>query len=139
MGPMTAMPPAKTVLAVDDSAGHLKLLELILGANHLRVEVARDGHEALTKLQSLTPDLMILDVEMPFMDGLELCRRIRRVRRLRDVPVLVMTSSEREDLPDRARAAGADQLVHKPVRGRNLGRVVHELLRDPAARVGRGT
>ena len=127
---MTAMPPAKTVLAVDDSAGHLKLLELILGANHLNVEVALDGHEALTKLQSLTPDLMIFDVEMPFMDGLELCRRVRRVRRLQYVPVLVMSASERDDLAERARSAGATQLLHKPVRGQNLGRVVNELLRD---------
>lgn len=131
---MTSTPLAKKVLAVDDSDGHLKLLELILGAHRFEVEVARDGHEALTKLQSLTPDLMIIDVDMPFMDGLELCRRIKRLRRLKHVPVLVMTSSEKEDLEDAALAAGAVRLLRKPVRGQNLGKVVIEVLRDPAAR-----
>ena len=130
---MTASPQAKTILAVDDSAGHLKLLELILGAHRFHVESAADGHEALTKLQSLTPDLMIFDVEMPFMDGFELCRRVRRVRRLRDVPVLVMTSSMRDDLEERARSAGAGKILHKPVRGQNLGRVVSEMLRESHA------
>lgn len=131
---MASPPPAKLVLAVDDSPGHLKLLELILGAHRFEVELAHDGHEALTKLQSLTPDLMILDVDMPFMDGLELCRRIRRLRRLQAVPVLVMTSSEREDLHERALGAGATRVLHKPVRGQNLGKVISEILREPARR-----
>ena len=129
---MTSPPPAKMVLAVDDNDGHLKLLELILGAHRFQVEVARDGHEALTKLQSITPDLMIIDVDMPFMDGLELCRRVKRLRRLQDVPLLVMTASERQELEEQARTAGAARLLRKPVRGQNLGKVVNEMLRPPS-------
>lgn len=130
---MDATPFPKTVLAVDDDPGHLRLLELILGAHGYRVEPAQDGHEALALLQSLTPDAMIVDVEMPFMDGLALCRRVRRVRRLAGVPMLVMTASAREDLEVRAFAAGATRIVHKPMRGKDLGRIMRELLRDPSA------
>ncbi len=126
---MASFPNARTILCVDDSEGHLKLLELALGAHRYRVESARNGHEALTMLQSLTPDLMIVDVEMPFMDGFELARRVRRLRRFGRMPILVMTGAERDDLRDRAEAAGVDALVHKPVQGKNLPRLVSDLLR----------
>jgi CheY-like chemotaxis protein len=131
---MASFSNARTILCVDDSEGHLKLLELALAAHRYRVEAARNGHEALTMLQSLTPDLMIVDVEMPFMDGFELARRVRRLRRFGRMPILVMTGAERDDLLDRAEAAGVDALMHKPVQGQNLPRRVADLLRGrPAA------
>lgn len=126
---MATTPPARTILCVDDSEGHLKLLELALGAHHYRVEAARNGHEALTLLQSMTPDLMIVDVEMPFMDGFELTRRVRRLQRFGRMPILVMTGAERDDLKSRAEAAGVDAVVPKPVQGKNLPRLVADLLR----------
>lgn len=124
------MPPSRMVLCVDDSAGHLRLLELALGAYHYDVETATDGHEALTKLQSLTPDLMILDVEMPFMDGLELARRVRRLRRFDRVPILLMTAVERSDLEERAAAVGIDAVARKPIQGKNLSRLIGDMIRE---------
>jgi len=124
------MPPPRTVLCVDDSVGHLRLLELALGAYHYRVETATDGHEALTKLQSLTPDLLILDVEMPFMDGFELASRVRRLRRFDGVPILLMTAMERSDLQARADAAGIDAVARKPMQGKNLSRLIGDLIRE---------
>lgn len=124
-----------TVLCVDDSDGHLKLLQLSLEAHRYEVELASDGHEALTMLQSMTPDLMIVDVEMPFMDGFELTRRVRRLRRFESMPILIMTGLGRDDLAARAEQAGVDALVHKPVQGKNLARLVGDLVRtrrDPA-------
>ena len=118
-----------TVLCVDDSEGHLKLLELSLTAHAYEVELAQDGHEALTLLQSLTPDLMIVDVDMPFMDGFELATRVRRLRRFDAMPIVVMTAAERSDLRERAEAAGIDALLHKPVQGKNLARLVTDLIR----------
>jgi CheY-like chemotaxis protein len=122
-------PRPPTILCVDDSHGHLKLLELSLEAHRYDVELASDGHEALTLLQSLTPDLMIVDVEMPFMDGFELVRRVRRLHRLQAVPILVMTGLGRDDLARKAEEAGVDALVHKPVQGKNLAQLVGDLLR----------
>lgn len=126
---MTAAPTGPTVLVTDDNEGHRRLLEMLLGAYNYRVVATEDGHEALTYLQSATPDLMIFDVEMPFMDGLELCKRVRRLQRLGSVPVVIMTATEREDLHDRARAVGADRVFPKPIRGKNLRGLLQELLR----------
>ena len=123
-----------TVLCVDDSEGHLKLLELALGSRDMRVETARSGHEALTLLQSRTPDALIVDVEMPFMDGFELARRVRRVRRFAHVPIVVLTASEKDDLELRLEASGADRLLRKPVRGQNLPQVVMEAMRARTSR-----
>lgn len=120
---------AHTVLCVDDSEGHLKILELSLAAHSYQVELAQNGHEALTLLQSLTPDLMIVDVDMPFMDGFELAARVRRLRRFDGMPIVVMTAAERSDLRERAEAAGVDALLRKPVQGKNLAGLVTDLIR----------
>lgn len=132
---MSPKPPTRTVLCVDDSVGHCRLLDLALGAYRYRVETATDGHEALAKLQWLTPDLMIVDVDMPFMDGFELARRIRRLQRFDGVPILLMTALERSDLQARADAAGIDALARKPMRGKHLSRLIGDLIHEgPKAR-----
>lgn len=120
----------KTVLCIDDSEGHLKILELSLAAHHYNVELARNGHDALTMLQSLTPDLIIVDVDMPFLDGLGFTARVRRLKRFDDVPIVVMTAVDREDLTERVAKAGADAIVTKPVQGKNLGRLVANVMRQ---------
>lgn len=120
----------KTVLCIDDSEGHLKILELSLAAHHYRVELAHNGHDALTMLQSLTPDLIIVDVDMPFLDGLGFTARVRRLQRFDAVPILVMTAVDREDLLPRVAEAGADAILKKPVQGKNLGRIVADVMRQ---------
>jgi CheY-like chemotaxis protein len=127
---MTDATTPRTVLCVDDSEGHLKILELSLAAHGYRVALAENGHDALTLLQSMTPDLMIVDIDMPFLDGFELTRQVRRLRRFDDVPIVIMTAAEREGLPDRVAAAGADVLIPKPVQGKNLARTVRDLIRS---------
>lgn len=126
---MAEPPTAKTVMCIDDNEGHLKILELSLTAHHYEVELAQNGHDALTMLQSMTPDLIIVDVDMPFLDGLAFSTRVRRLKRFDDVPIIVMTAVEREDLLERVEAAGADAVIHKPVQGKNLRRIVHEAIR----------
>jgi chemosensory pili system protein ChpA (sensor histidine kinase/response regulator) len=125
---MTDATTTRTVLCVDDSEGHLKILELSLSAHGYRVALAENGHDALTMLQSMTPDLMIVDVDMPFLDGFALTERVRRLRRFDDVPIVIMTAAERPELPERVAAAGADLLIRKPVQGKNLARLVGDLL-----------
>lgn len=117
-----------TVLCVDDSEGHLKVLELSLTAHRFHVEVAHDGHDALTMLQSLTPDLMIVDYDMPFLDGLALTTRVRRLQRFDAMPIIVMTAIAREDLLERVTEAGADGVLYKPVQGKNLSHIVQKVL-----------
>lgn len=116
------------MLISDDNEGHRRLLEMLLTSYQYEVISTQDGHEALTYLQSATPDLMILDVEMPFMTGLELCKRVRRLRRLQAIPVLIMTAVDRPDLDRQADQAGATRIMHKPIRGQNLRKIVGELV-----------
>lgn len=112
--------PATTILIADDEVGHRKVLELVLSAHNYEVLAAEDGHEALTFLQARTPDALVLDVHMPHMTGIEVCRRLRRVARLRDVPVIVLTSATDPAVKAEALAAGVDLVLEKPITGKDI-------------------
>lgn len=118
----------RIILVVDDHEAHLRLLELVLGAHNYRVVSARDGYEALTYLQSSTPDALILDVMMPTMSGFDVARKLRRVARLKDVPILFLTSQEGADTQQQADAVGAAAVLHKPVAGTDLERRLRAIL-----------
>lgn len=120
-----------TVLCVDDSAAHLKLLELALRSLDYGIDVAHDGMEAWERLsadEAERPVALVVDVEMPRMDGLELTRRLRSTALYADMPIVVVSGAEREDLEDRVREAGADALVRKPIRPATLRDVVGSLI-----------
>jgi CheY-like chemotaxis protein len=109
-----------TVLVADDSVGHLKVVELLLSAHNYDVVAVSDGHEALTYLHSNTPHAAILDVNMPYMTGIELCERVKRLSRLRGLPVIIMTSLADDATLAAAKAAGADLMIHKPLAGQSI-------------------
>lgn len=121
------MDSARTVLVVDDHHAHRKVLELVLGAHRYDVVTAEDGIEALEVLARTTPDAIILDVQMPRMSGFELGRRLRRIERLRRVPILVMTSLDDDATRAEADAIGAHRLLTKPIAGTDLRRVLQDL------------
>lgn len=125
---MHSTPKPRTVLVVDDHDAHRRLLEMVLGAHNYRVVCACDGHDALTYLQSATPDAIILDVHMPHMSGFDVARRVRRLARLRRVPILIMTSEAGPDTPERAEEVGASGVVYKPIAGVDLDRRLRSLL-----------
>jgi len=118
----------RTILVADDSTAHRRLLELILSAHNFTVVTAEDGHQALTYLQANTPDLMILDVNMPHLSGIELCKRAKHTARLSEVPVIIMTSLTDTETRNHAQAANADLLVNKPLKGKNLNGMITDLL-----------
>ena len=120
--------PGRTVLVADDDVGHLRLLELVLGAYKFDVVTVENGHDALTYLQSHTPDMMILDVNMPFMTGMDVCTRARRLTRLQHVPVIIMTALTDDETRHLAEAAGADLFLNKPLTGTDLRGAIHTLL-----------
>lgn len=100
-----------TLLVVDDDPGVLDVLEGLLAAGDRTIVLASSGEEALASAEALTPDLVLLDVAMPGMDGLEVCRRLRAHPRLAEVPVIMVTG---EAVRLRALEAGADDFVGKP-------------------------
>jgi DNA-binding response OmpR family regulator len=122
------MVEAKKILIADDSDSIRSLLEMILTAEAHEVTQVSDGREALAHLKDHTPDLIILDITMPFIDGLEVCSRIKRVSRLKATPVIILTAHTDEDTQKKAKLVGADVLVHKPLSGKNFRVTILEML-----------
>ena len=99
------------MLVVDDEPGYLELLETSLSARGYQVLLARDGAEALEVATEQTPDVTILDLGLPDVDGVDVCRHLRRFIR---TPIVVLTADGAEDRKVLALDAGADDYVTKP-------------------------
>ncbi len=108
------MEQTSTILIVDDQSFGRETLAALLGNLEYRLEFARDGNEALTQATLLTPDLILLDVMMPEMDGFEVCRRLRQDEVLSNVPVIMVTALDDQDSRVRGIEAGADDFISKP-------------------------
>ncbi|RLC81896.1 MAG: hypothetical protein DRI81_01230, partial [Chloroflexi bacterium] len=110
-----SMDLTSTVLVVDDNLALRQALEDLLAAEGYDVACASNGVEALAKATQLTPDLILLDVIMPDMDGFTVCQRLRADPLLADVPVIMITALADRDSRLRGFEAGADDYVSKPI------------------------
>jgi CheY-like chemotaxis protein len=116
------------VLVVDDDPFVRRLVATTLkDVTELDLHQAGDGLEALRVAQRESPALVLLDVEMPRMDGLEACRRIRRDPATREATIVMLTGVQGESLARRAQSAGADLLLTKPFSPLELLRLVEGL------------
>jgi twitching motility two-component system response regulator PilH len=100
------------ILIADDNDGARALLTSVLESRGYRVTVTSDGFEALEQLQESLPDLMLLDIQMPRMDGCEVCRVVKNRPDTRGIPVVLVSGLA--DAAELASEAGADGFVHKP-------------------------
>lgn len=117
------------VLVVDDVVATLKLLEVQLASEYLEVVTARDGAEALQLLASTRPDVVLLDVLMPGIDGFEVCRKIKSNPATTHVPVVMISNLDQSQDRVKALEAGADDFITKPVNPSSLMARVRSLVR----------
>jgi DNA-binding response OmpR family regulator len=118
----------RLVLVADDDEDILVLIRTVLERAGYEVSAVRDGAEAIAAAQQRRPDLAVLDVAMPELDGLEVLRRLRADASTSDVPVLLLSARVQEDDVARGFATGADAYVQKPFSPRELSDRVSELL-----------
>lgn len=102
------------ILVVDDSIDNLYLMQFILESQGYKVGLADSGQEALIKIYGNKPDLILLDIMMPQMDGYELVHRLREDENLPYIPVFFVTADKYTDC-NKAIAAGVNGLIYKPI------------------------
>ena len=106
---------AKTVLVVEDNELNLKLFCDLLRAHDYIAEPVRDGREAVARAKEVVPDLVITDIQLPHVTGLELIGRLRADATLKNVPIMAVTAYVGREDEERVRAAGANAYVSKPI------------------------
>ena len=119
-----------TILVVDDNDMNLVLLSKILGLEGFQVVTAQNGTDALRAVEDKVPDLAILDVMMPDMDGYELCRRLRQSQIALKMPIVMLTAMSSEEERRLALDAGANDVWTKPFEMNVLRQRIGELLNN---------
>ncbi len=122
-------PAGATVLIVDDEPDLVELMAYTLSAEGFRVLTAADGAEGLAIAEAERPDLVVLDIMMPRMDGVELTERLRENAQLRLTPILMLTARSGEGDEIAGLEAGADDYLTKPVSPKRLASRIRALLR----------
>ena len=118
----------ESILVVDDAPVSLKLAAAVLRSEGYRVYLASTAEEALMMLRTTVPDLLLLDVQLPGMDGLELTRRLRRDPRTRETLIVALTASVMAGAQQQAFDAGCDGFISKPIDTRSLGQRLRAFL-----------
>jgi len=118
---------AQRILIVDDEPNIAASLEFLLERGGYEVRIARDGEEALAEAERFAPQLVLLDVMIPRLDGYEVCQRLRQGRG-QGMKIVMLTARGREVDMEKGRALGADLYVTKPYSTRELVERVKELL-----------
>jgi DNA-binding response OmpR family regulator len=116
------------ILIVDDAYPIARALSYLLTRNGYRCRIARSGQEALDEIARERPDLVFLDLQMPGMNGVEVCRRLRAVERNRDLHVIVLTAMGQDYDIAAAMEAGANECLDKPFSPRLILERVSEIL-----------
>jgi len=116
------------ILIVEDEESLLKLESILLSSKGYKVTGVRDGLAALSEIEKIKPDLILLDIMMPGIDGFEVCRRIKENPDTKDIPIVMLTA--KKSAADQARGAevGADAYITKPFKSLKIIDVISGLL-----------
>jgi len=116
------------VMVVDDSVTVRKVTSRLLERQGMEVLLAKHGADAMTQLQDVVPDIMLLDIEMPYMDGFEVASRVRHDERLKQVPIIMITSRTGSKHRERALSIGVNEYLGKPFQEGPLLESINRLL-----------
>ena len=111
---------SKRILVVEDQPDNRQIIRDMLAGTDYEITEAEDGEQALAAVAKARPDLILMDVQMPIMDGYTATRRIKADAALRSIPIIAVTSYALSDEEKKARAAGCDDFVPKPFSPRQL-------------------
>jgi two-component system alkaline phosphatase synthesis response regulator PhoP len=117
------------VLVVDDEPDIVEILSYNLAKENFEVSKAYNGYEAVSFALKNHPDLIIMDIRMPVMNGIEACRMIKKNEFMKNIPVLFLTADNDEYTSLSAAEAGGDHFVTKPIRPSILIGMIHELIK----------
>lgn len=119
----------KKILIVDDDPSNIKLLRAKLSTGHYEINSAINGEDALEKAGANPPDLILLDIMMPGIDGLEVTKRLKNSPETNDIPVILITALGEENYKEKGLEAGADDFLNKPINTVEIQARVRSLLR----------
>ena len=120
---------SKRILVVEDQEDNRQIVRDLLTANDYEMTEAENGEEALAAVVKDRPDLILMDIQLPVMDGYEATRRIKADPSLRSIPIIAVTSYALSCDEEKARAAGCNDFVPKPYSPRQLLAKIREYLR----------
>ncbi|WP_017303987.1 PAS domain S-box protein [Spirulina subsalsa] len=118
------------LLLAEDNEANISTISSYLMAKGYRIEVAKNGQEAIHQAVALSPDLILMDVQMPGMDGLEAMKRMREIPELATTPIIALTALAMDSDRDRCLQAGADEYLSKPVKLKQLTLTIQGLLKS---------
>jgi two-component system, cell cycle response regulator DivK len=121
----------KTILVVEDQEDNRQILRDLLASSGFLMIEAHDGQQALAMARSQRPDLILMDIQLPVVDGYEATRSIKRDPELRHIPVIAVTSYALSGDEERAREAGCDAYVAKPYSTRHLLAKIGQFFEEP--------
>jgi two-component system, cell cycle response regulator DivK len=128
--------PSEPLLIVDDNPQNLKLARLLLVAEGYDARTAVDAEHALAVLADFTPRLILMDIQLPGMDGLELTRRLKATPETQKIVIVALTAYAMKGDEEKARAAGCDGYIAKPIDVRTLPHAVAQYLQAGGAAGG---
>jgi DNA-binding response OmpR family regulator len=120
------------IMVIDDEPDIVKLVKISLEMANFEVIEAFSGKEALEKVQKIVPDLFLLDIMMPEMNGYEVCQVLKTQDRTRHVPVVMLTAKGQKGDAEQGLKVGANDYIIKPFDPYELGEQIHEMLQEHA-------
>ena len=121
----------KKVFLLDDNPDFVSVTKIRLESNNYEVITATDGKEALEKIKDAKPDVILLDILMPEMDGYQVCECLKEEQKTADIPIILLTGKDLEPrgIEDRCSKLGIDAFLRKPVHAKELLAKIDEVLK----------